>query len=195
MILNKNLLKSSEDAKKIVNKDLSEHPELINTRNYFVFSFYTRGMNFVDMMKLKWNDIIDDRIFYTRSKTNTNFQIKILPPVQEILDFYKARTNDTDYVFPLIRKNEMTPAQLETRKKKTLKEYNSSLKDLAAVCKIEKPISSYVARHSYANCLKRKGVATDIISESMGHQNVAITQTYLKELDNSLVDEAMEVLL
>jgi hypothetical protein len=38
-------------------------------------------------------------------------------------------------------------------------------------------------------------VATDIISESMGHQNVAVTRAYLKELDNSLIDEAMEVLL
>jgi len=51
------------------------------------------------------------------------------------------------------------------------------------------------AGSSYANCLKQKGIATDIISESIGHQNIAITQAYLKELDNSLVDEAMEVLL
>jgi hypothetical protein len=29
----------------------------------------------------------------------------------------------------------------------------------------------------------------------MGHQNVAITQAYLKELDNSLIDEAVEILL
>jgi integrase/recombinase XerD len=29
----------------------------------------------------------------------------------------------------------------------------------------------------------------------MGHQNIAVTQAYLKELDNSLIDEAMEVLL
>ncbi len=48
---------------------------------------------------------------------------------------------------------------------------------------------------NFKQLLKQKGVATDIISESMGHQNIAITQAYLKELGNSLVDEAMEVLL
>jgi len=60
---------------------------------------------------------------------------------------------------------------------------------------IKKNISSYVARHSFANCLKQKGVATDIISESLGHQNLAITQAYLKELDNSVLDKAVELLL
>ncbi len=89
----------------------------------------------------------------------------------------------------------MTFSHLENRKRKVLKRYNKRLKEIAALCGIDKPLSSYVARHSYANSLKQKGISTDIISESMGHQNIAITQAYLKELDNSLIDEAMEVLL
>ncbi|MCG6191090.1 site-specific integrase [Maribellus maritimus] len=184
-----------EDVQKIIKKDLSTYPKLVNARNYFVFSFYTRGMNFADMIKLRWKDVIDDQIYYTRSKTKTNFRIKTLPPVEEILDYYRNRKNGTDYVFPILLKNELTPSQIENRKKKTLKQFNKDLKEIAALCEINKSVSSYVARHSYANCLKQKGIATDIISESMGHQNIAITQAYLKELDNSLVDEAMEVLL
>lgn len=31
-----------EEIMRIINLDLSDHPHLINTRNYFVFSFYTR---------------------------------------------------------------------------------------------------------------------------------------------------------
>ncbi len=184
-----------EDVHKITDLDLSNYPTLVDARNYFVFSFYTRGMNFADMMTLKWSDISDDRIYYTRSKTKKNFQIKALPPVQEILDYYEKRKNNTDYVFPILLKKNMTYSHLENRKSKVLKRYNKRLKEISALCKIEKPISSYVARHSYANCLKQKGVATDIISESMGHQNVAITQAYLKELDSTLIDKAMEVLL
>jgi integrase len=186
---------SLDDVHKIIKLDLSGHPRLINARNYFVFSFYTRGMNFADMMKLQWKNVIDDKIYYTRSKTRTNFQIKILPPVQEILNYYRNMISNTSYVFPILLRDEMTPAQLENRKKKTLKQYNKDLKEVAALCGINKSLSSYVARHSYANSLKQKGISTDIISESMGHQNIAITQAYLKELDNSLIDEAMEVLL
>jgi site-specific recombinase XerD len=186
---------SLEDVQKIIRLDLSNYPKLIDTRNYFVFSFYTRGMNFADMMKLQWKDVADDRIYYTRAKTKSNFQITILPPVQEILDYYRNKSISTNYVFPILLKDGMSLAQLENRKKKTLKQYNKNLKEIASLCEINKSVSSYVARHSYANCLKQKGVATDIISESMGHQNVAITQAYLKELDSSLIDKAMEVLL
>jgi integrase len=184
-----------EDVQKIAQLDLSEYPTLIDTRNYFIFSFYTRGMNFADMATLKWDDISDGRIYYTRSKTKGNFQIKILPPVQEILDYYKGKHNQTDYVFPILLHKDMTFSHLENRKSKILKRYNKRLKEIAKLCGINKPVSSYVARHSYANSLKQKGISTDIISESMGHQNIAITQAYLKELDNSLIDEAMEVLL
>lgn len=87
------------------------------------------------------------------------------------------------------------PPQLENRKSKTLKKFNKDLKEIARICDIDKNISSYVARHSFANCLKQKGVATDIISESMGHQNLAITQAYLKELDSTVLDEASALLL
>lgn len=184
-----------DDINKIVGLELCEHPTLIDSRNYFVFSFYTRGMNFADMTKLKWADIAKDRIYYTRSKTKVNFQIKILPPIRDILNYYKQRKNQTDYVFPILLEENMTFSHLENRKRKVLKRYNKRLREIASLCEIDKPLSSYVARHSYANCLKQKGVATDIISESMGHQNIAVTQAYLKELDNSLIDEAMEVLL
>ena len=109
--------------------------------------------------------------------------------------FYKNEANDTKYVFPILLKDKLSPTQIENRKKKTLQQYNKELKEIASICNINKPISSYVARHSYANSLKQKGISTDIISESMGHQNIAVTQAYLKELDNSLIDEAMEVLL
>lgn len=65
-----------EDVHKITELDLSNHPTLIDTRNYFVFSFYTRGMNFADMMTLRWSDISEDRIYYTHSKTKKNFQME-----------------------------------------------------------------------------------------------------------------------
>lgn len=186
---------SLDEIHKIAEIDLSERPTLIDAQNYFIFSFYTRGMNFADMMTLKWSDINGDRLYYVRSKTKSNFQIKILPPALEVLDYYRAQKRKTNYVFPILLEENMTFAHLENRKRKTLKRYNKRLREIGELSEISKPLSSYVARHSYANCLKQKGIATDIISESMGHQNIAITQAYLKELDNSLVDEAMEVLL
>lgn len=186
---------SFDNIQKIRSLNLAKNPTLVNSRNYFVFSYYTRGMNFFDMMKLEWKDIIDDSIFYQRSKTKVNFSIKVTQPISEILSFYKERKKNKRYVFPLIVNEICTPQQLEYRKQKTLKKFNHDLGKIAQLCGIETKLTSYVARHSFATNLKQKGVSTDIISEAMGHQNVAITQTYLKELESSVIETAVEQLL
>ena len=186
---------SMEQVKKIFSLDLMQYPWLTNSRNFFVFSFYTRGMNFADMMKLEWKQIQDDKIYYTRSKTKGTFIIKIVPPVQDILNFYKEQKRDTKYVLPILLHDNLTHSQIANRKHKVLQRYNLQLKEIAEICGINKTLSSYVARHSFANCMKQKGVATDIISESLGHQNMAVTQAYLKELDSSVLDEAVELLI
>tara|TARA_R100001369_G_scaffold66862_1_gene94370 strand:+ start:4648 stop:5856 length:1209 start_codon:yes stop_codon:yes gene_type:complete len=184
-----------EEIMRIINLDLSDHPHLINTRNYFVFSFYTRGMNFADMMCLKWKEVEANVIYNTRAKTKGNFSIAIMPPVQKILDYYRIHGYGNKYVFPLLFREDYTPTQLADRKHKMLGIYNKELKEIAKLCNITKNVSSYVARHSFANCLKQKGVATDVISESLGHQNLGVTQAYLKELDTAIVSKALEVLL
>ena len=184
-----------EEIRRIINLDLTDNQHLINTKNYFVFSFYTRGMNFADMMCLEWKDVEANVIYYTRAKTKGNFSIAIMPPVQKILNYYRIHGYGNKYVFPLLFREDYTPTQLADRKHKMLGIYNKELKELAKLCGITKNVSSYVARHSFANCLKQKGVATDVISESLGHQNLGVTQAYLKELDTEIVDKALEVLL
>ncbi len=76
-----------------------------------------------------------------------------------------------------------------------LKQFNYALKEIGRLANIQKPITTYVARHSFATCLKQKGISTDIISESLEHQNLAIAQVYLKDFENSVLDAATEVLL
>ncbi|UOV42433.1 tyrosine-type recombinase/integrase, partial [Flavobacterium psychrophilum] len=69
------------------------------------------------------------------------------------------------------------------------------LKQLASLAKVDKNVTSYVIRHSFATNLKQLGVATDLISTSMGHSNLEITQSYLKEFENNIIDDANEKLL
>lgn len=186
---------SFEEVNRIIRFDVKKNIHLRDARNYFVFSFYTRGMNFADMMVLEWDDIDTKNITYIRNKTKGRFVIAILPPVQEIVDYYKEHSLATKYVFPILLKNGLTPNQIEHRKKKTLAKYNRDLKEIANLCSIKKPLTSYVARHSFANCLKQKGVATDVIGESLGHKDITTTQVYLKELGNNVLDEAAALLL
>ena len=185
---------SREEIKKILDADLAERPDLIDTKNYFIFSYFTRGVNFVDLMKLKKESIQGENIEYIRSKTKGRFIIKIMPPVQKVLDYYSSN-NITDYIFPILLKNDLTPMQIENRKHKTLSKFNKNLKELAKLAKVDKNVTSYVIRHSFATNLKQLGVATDLISASMGHANLDITNSYLKEFENNVIDDANEKLL
>ena len=54
---------------------------------------------------------------------------------------------------------------------------------------------TYVARHSFASVLKKSGVNIALISEALGHSDLATTQIYLDSFDNKQVDEAMKHLL
>lgn len=186
---------SRADVKKIEKLDTNKYPHLTDAKNYFLFSYYTRGMNFIDMMKLTWSDIQDNKIYYIRNKTKKPFVIEVLPPTQKILNYYKLQNRDTNYVLPLILRENLTPIQLEYRKAKTLQAYNIKLKEIAKTVGISQNVSSYVSRHSFATNLKHAGVSTDLISQSMGHSDVNITNSYLKEFENSTVDDAVKKLL
>ena len=178
-----------EDFKKIRDLDLSDNPNLIEAKHYFLFSFYTRGMNFIDMMKLKWSDITDGRIYYIRSKTKGEFSIEITDETQQILDYYKAQNRDTVYVFPILLNNDLTAKQILERKHKVLARINKKLKEIAKLAGVEKHLTSYVSRHSFATILKQIGTSTDVISELMGHSDVQVTMTYLKEFDTDFLDK------
>ena len=60
---------------------------------------------------------------------------------------------------------------------------------------LDKSISSYTARHSFATHLKYAGISTDVIGESLGHKDVNVTRAYLKEFEDDVLDTAMKKLL
>lgn len=176
------------EIKLIEELDEEKYPHLAQSKKLFMFSFYTRGMNFYDMMKLTWNEVQGNYITYTRSKTKVNFKIEILPPVRKILDEYRERRSITNYIFPILLHMELTPLQIENRKAKKLKEFNSDLKKIAEIQGIHSTVTSYVARHSYATILRYLGGTTEAISQSMGHSNVGITTAYLKDFEHDDID-------
>lgn len=180
------------DIEKIKSLQLEDYPHLQKSWNYFMFSYYTRGMNFTDMANLEWSDIYDKRITYNRSKTKKPISIKIATTIQSILDVFEH--THKSYIFPILNETHQTATQKKDRVRKCLKQFNNDLKEIAKILEISVPITSYVARHSYATTLKRKGVDTSIISEGLGHTDVATTKAYLKQFEAEVLDRADELL-
>ena len=170
-------------------------------KNLFLFSYYCGGINFVDMAALTWANIgtdLDDkpRLSYTRHKTGGKFSLRLVPQALAILDQYRLEgvsPLSTSYVFPILQlAQHKTPTQKHNRCSKIMGQVNNDLKTIGAAVGITTPLTTYVARHSFATALKRSGVSTGIISEAMGHQDERTTQIYLSEFETDLVDAAFD---
>lgn len=189
---------TKEEIKKIQELKLDDKLAAFEAQQYFLFMYYGQGINFVDIAHLKWSNLIDGRIYYKRAKTGNELSFKLPVPALAIIEALKSKTPSLDntYIFPILNEvNHKTPVQKSNRIHKVLTRVNKELKEIAKQAKIDAHLTSYVARHTFATVLKRSGVSTAIISESMGHQTEAITQTYLKSFENSIIDDAMENLL
>lgn len=168
--------------------DFSYNKSLSFARDMFMFSFYMRGMSFIDLAYLKKSDIIDDTIVYHRKKTGQRLVVKIESCIQEIIDKYKVQTEKSIYLFPIMNSE-------STNYLSSLRIHNKRLHIISSILKISTPLTSYVARHSWATMAKKKGVALNVISESMGHENEQTTRIYLDSLDQKMIDKANASLL
>lgn len=185
------------DLQRIKELDLTDNSAQAQARRYFLFSYYCRGINFVDMAYLRWKDFRDEHIFYTRRKTKENFNVNVLAPAQEILNYYRAldRATPSSYIFPILSDFHQTEQQRDHRVQKVLRQTNLGLKELGKLAQVEAPLTTYVARHSFATVLKQSGVPIAQISEMLGHDSENTTQIYLKGFDNEVLDAASRALL
>lgn len=185
---------SLTELKSFLNIDIDERPDLSESYRIALFSFYCRGINFVDLIDLKWSDISGEMLIYRRRKTGKLYRFKLLPPALKILKYY-GQNRTTEFVFPILKNGNLDAKQFENTRHRSLRKFNKDLKDLAKLCKIDSEISSYVLRHTYATAMKNLNISTDIISEAMGHSDMKVTQNYLKEFGDDLLDKEHNKLL
>lgn len=181
---------SLKAIRQIKNLDLSLNPALDFARDMFLFSFYTRGMSFIDMAYLKKKNITNGLLTYRRRKTGQQLSVKWEKCMQEIVDKYD--TDDSSlYLLPILK------CSGESRKQYRYVQcrINKHMKEVAKMVDVSIPLSMYVARHSWASIAKSKNIPISVISEGMGHDSEMTTQIYLASLDNSVVDNANKQIL
>lgn len=170
---------------RILRLDLSDSPCLDFARDLFMFSFYTRGMSFVDMCFLKKTDLAGGVLSYHRQKTGQLLQIKWEKPMQSLVE--KFGMADDTYLLPIINSKESDEyAQYES----ALRKENRNLKKIGILAGLDTPLTTYVARHTWASIAKSKNIPIAAISEGLGHDSVNTTKIYLASLDTSVVDRA-----
>ena len=170
----------------------SEYKEL--SKDIFIFSYLCGGINFTDIANLTKGNIVNGRIHYIRQKTGKEISIRLCDEAETIITKYESMSNG--FLFPILNKDiHKTAQQKQNRIHKIIGKINPNLKELAKQLGIEGNITTYVARHSFATVLKKSGANIALISEALGHSDIATTQIYLDSFDNEQIDEAMKSLL
>ena len=158
----------------------------------FSFSYLMGGINFADMANLTRQNIVDGRLVYRRQKTGKLLNLPIHSRAMEIIESYAS---GNIYLFPIYSKEHKTIQQKLNRHHKVITKVNRALAEIGRELKIPIKLTTYVARHSYATVLKRAGVPTSIISESLGYSSERVTQIYLDSFENERMNEAMQHLI
>ncbi|MGO2101433.1 MAG: site-specific integrase [Psychroflexus halocasei] len=170
---------NEEEIQKLIEKDLLlDRLKLV--RDMFVFSCYT-GLAYSDVKKLSEADInkgIDGSkwIRIKRTKTKSLSSIPLLPVAEEILDRYKDH--------PEVKKGDFILPVLSNQKS------NAFLKEIAMMCGITKPLTTHLARHTFATTVTlTNGVPIESVSKMLGHKDLRTTQHYAKIVDRKISDD------
>lgn len=150
-------------------------PRLEKVKDIFLFSCYT-GYAPIDALELTERNLSEDStgnlwIMTSRAKTAIRANVPILPTVEKIISKYK---NQQKGLIPKISNQKM----------------NAYLKEIADVCGINKHLTWYVARHTFATTVTLgNGVRLENVSAMMGHTNTKQTQHYAKVLDVNIMED------
>ena len=166
--------------------DLSDRPRMALARDLFLFSYFTRGMAFVDIAFLRKSDIADGMIRYTRRKTGQQLSIRIEPCIRDIIERY--RPDNSPYVFPIIDSDNAACAYIQYRT--AINSHNHMLRQLSKMLPECCSLTSYTSRHSWATAARNHNIPISVISAGLGHTSERTTQIYLTALENSVIDAA-----
>lgn len=167
--------------------------------NIWLFLYRCNGINFADLLRMRWDNIQGDFIFFTRKKTETTrknnikkITVPIDPKLQELIN--KVGKKDSPYILGMLREG-YTESTFENKNHKVKQQINKNLKKIAQQLKLSVPLNLSKARDCYATTLNRAGVSRDDIGEMLGHSNSVVTEHYLASMEAEKTFKINAVLL
>lgn len=178
---------SEKSIRSIARLPLPEGSMIAFARDMFMFSFYMRGMPFVDIAYLRKSDLRHGILCYCRRKTNRFLSVEWEAVQQEIVDKYSHLHPKSPYMLPILRQDGEDDYRQYIRVHENI---NRNLKKIGKMVGLKIPLTTYVARHSWASLARDIDIPISVISEGLGHNSCSTTQIYLSAIDTSRVNVA-----
>lgn len=194
---------SSRNIKKALNDDqlellLKYKPKSAlqaKAHDFWVLSYLCNGMNMTDILHLNKESVEKTFLHFKRQKTirtkkrdQRPIKVPLHPKALEIINQWKCTDKSNIYLFPILETN-LSPTTIKNRTQKFIKQVNEGMEEIRQDIGVDAKIGTYVARHSFATRLMRKGASTQYIKESLGHSSVAVTDSYLGDFGDLVKNE------
>lgn len=158
-------------------------------RDLWLFSYLCNGINFRDMLFLRYGDITDGEIRFIRAKTvMSNGQVRLIraaitPLMYEIMERSgNGRAGEPgNFIFRHANGNE-SPMRQTMLVRYVVSSCNKGLKVISESLGLPH-FTTYAARHSFATVMQKGGADLHFISESLGHSSITVTENYLAGFD------------
>lgn len=187
-----------EQVKSIVTYDPENEKEAFY-RDFWVLSYLCNGANFIDILRLRKENIRNSSIVIRRQKTKRTKRGNAKPIVislsQQVTDIlYRWGDPESEgYIFPVLKVSMDEEKMLKTAKQ-FIKQTNKYINQIARRIGIREHITTYTARHTFATVMKRAGVPIAFISDSLGHSDIRVTERYLSGFEDSVRAKLSEAL-
>tara|TARA_R110002167_G_scaffold312948_4_gene518642 strand:- start:6994 stop:8220 length:1227 start_codon:yes stop_codon:yes gene_type:complete len=169
-------------------------------KDYWMFLYLSNGMNVKDFCLLKWENIDGNMLTYKRAKTERSqkqskrISVALKPETLEIIKKWGQPSLDKNaFIFPHLN-YKMNAEQKRATYQQLTKIINKYIKRITSEVGIDKNVTTYFARHSFASVLKRSGAKFEMISELLGHSSIKVTESYLDSFENEQIQKETDVL-
>ena len=184
---------TEEEITKMEALELEPGSRLELHRDMFVFSCYSGGLRISDVLLMQWKHFDGTHVHIKVQKTGSQLSIMLPDKAKSIINKYKSGRKNNDFIFPMLSDDlDLKDIPLINRAISSATAYvNKNLKVIAQKAGVEKPVSTHIARHTWATRALRKGISIDKVSKLMGHAQIRETQIYAKIVNEEL-DKAMD---
>ena len=187
---------TQEEIQKIENLELESNTSIWHARNIWLFSFYFAGVRISDVLKIKWSDFKDRRLYYQMNKNDKPVTLKIPDKAKTILKYYEPeKRSDKDFVFPDLKNADPNSIKDIFRKTRTAaRRFNKYLKKIAEITGIEKNLSNHIARHSFGNIAGDK-INPLMLQKLYRHSNLKTTINYQANFIHKEANDALDAVV
>lgn len=184
---------TKEEVEKIEALSIEKDSHMWHAKNVWLISFYFAGIRISDVVKLKWSDFKNGRLYYVMNKNEKPISLKVPKKAEEILSVYRTtKRENKGFVFPFLKlANTKDPEDIFVKTRNATKLFNKHLKKIARLSNIDKNLSNHIARHSFGNIAGDR-IHPLMLQKLYRHSDLKTTLNYQANFIHKDADEALD---